>query len=122
MGERKLVTADEVDDETDPNEPAGDITQQLTRRTTTEGGQDLTGWLRMPLAAGQRTGTLHVAFCPPFDEPPTVEAEAISGPACRIKIGPVMAHGVRLDAKLDAAAEAGESVLVWFYAIFSANR
>ena len=106
-----------VADDESPQEPANEVLQQLTRRTTAEGGQELTGWLRMPLATGQRTGSLHVAFCPPFAQPPTVEAEAASGPDCRIKMGQVLAHGVRLDVKLEAAAEADESVLLWFYAV-----
>jgi hypothetical protein len=100
----------------EPSEPAADVVQQLTLRTTTDGGQELSGWLRMNLSTGQRTGTLHVAFCPPFDQPPAVEAEAVAGPDCRIKVDEVMPYGVRLDIKLDAPAENDENVLVSFFA------
>ena len=99
----------------EPAEPAADVVQQLTLRTTAE-GQELSGWLRMKLAAGQRTGTLHVAFCPPFDCPPVVEAEAVYGPECRIKVAEAMRYGVRLEVKLNAQAEEEVSVLVWFFA------
>ena len=105
-----------LDRESEPAEPAADVLQQLTLRTTAEGGQELSGWLRMPLAAGQRTGSLHVAFCPSFDQAPQVQAEAVSGPDCRIKAAQVLPYGARLDVKLDEPAGEDESVLVWFHA------
>jgi len=106
----------DVGKECEPAEPAADVLQQLTLRTTAEGGQELSGWLRLPLAAGQRTGSLHVAFCPPFSHMPQVEAEAVSGPDCRIKAAQVLPYGARLDVKLDEPAQEHEGVLVWFFA------
>ena len=107
-------------EESEPTEPAADVLQQLTLRTTAEGGQELSGWLRMPLTAGQRTGSLHVAFCPSFDQMPQVQAEAVSGPDCRIKAAQVLPYGARLDVKLDEPAGGkDESVLVWFFATVS---
>ncbi len=93
--------------EAEPIEPSADVLQQLTLRTTAEGGQELSGWLRLSLAAGQRTGSLHVAFCPSFDAAPQVQAEAVSGPGCRIKAAQVLPYGARLDVKLDEPAGAG---------------
>jgi len=103
-------------EEQEPIEPAVDVVQQLTLRATAEGGQELSGWLRMPLTAGQRSGSLHVAFCPPFDGAPRVQAEAVAGPDCRIKAAQSLPYGVRLDIKLAAPAAGNESVLVWFFA------
>jgi hypothetical protein len=99
------------------SELAADIVQQLTLRTTPEGVQELSGWLRMNLVTGQRTGTLHVAFCPPFEKPPAVEAEAVSGPDCRIKVAEAQSYGARLEIKLNGSAAADESVLVSFFAV-----
>ena len=107
-------------EEIEPTEPAADVLQQLTLRTTAEGGQELSGWLRIRLIAGQRTGNLHVAFCPSFDRVPQVQAEAVSGPDCRIKAAQVLPYGARLDVKLDEAAAKDESVLVWFHAAVAA--
>ena len=107
--------ANDLSEDLGPLEPAADVLQQLTLRRT-EGGQQLSGWLRMPLAAGQRTGNLHVAFCPPFGQVPQVQAEAVSGPDCRIKAAQVLPYGARLDVKLDEPAAEGEGVLVWFFA------
>ena len=110
-------TADgESADDMEPAEPPADVLQQLTLRTTAEGGQELSGWLRMPLAAGQRTGSLHVAFCPSFARTPKVEVEAVCGPDCRIKAGQVLPYGVRLDIKLNEPARVEESVLAWLHA------
>ena len=83
-------------DEPEPAEPAAEVLQQLTLRTTAEGGQVLSGWLRMPLAAGQRSGNLHVAFCPAFGQIPQVHAEAVSGPDCRIKAAQVLPYGAAI--------------------------
>ena len=104
------------DDLFDEIEPADDVMQQLTFRTTAAGGQEISGWLRMPLAAGQRSGSLHVAFCPPLKDVPEVQAEAYSGPACRIKAAQVLPYGARLDVKLDNPAAEGDSLLVRLFA------
>ena len=78
-------------DDTEPTEPAADVVQQLTLRTTAE-GQELSGWLRMNLAAGQRTGTLHVAFCPAIRLPARSGSlgRGLPGPDCRIKLAEAM--------------------------------
>ena len=56
------------------------------------------------------------ASCFSFDQIPHVEAEAISGPDCRIKAAQVLPYGARLDVKLDEPAKESEGVLVWFFA------
>jgi hypothetical protein len=109
-------------DADEPSEPAADVVQQLTLRTTAEGGQELSGWLRMNLLPGQRNGTLHVAFCPPFDRPPLVEAEQVAGPDCRIKVAEAQTYGARLDIKLNALAVGEENVLVSFFAASGATQ
>ncbi|MEI8375693.1 MAG: hypothetical protein WCJ35_22960, partial [Planctomycetota bacterium] len=116
-GSREQGLADgDLIEEPEPTEPAADVLQQLTLHITAEGGQELSGWLRMPLVAGQRTGSLHVAFCPSFSRMPQVQAETVSGPDCRIKAAQVLPYGARLDVKLDEPAREDESVLVWFHA------
>jgi hypothetical protein len=106
-------------DDLEPAEPPDDVLQQLTLRGIPEGGHELSGWLRMPLAAGQRTGSLHVAFCPSFDDVPAIQAEQVSGPDCRVKASQVLPYGARLDVKLEEAAREEGSVLVWLYAACS---
>jgi hypothetical protein len=81
------------------------VTQQLTRLRAADGSDVLQGWLRAPLAAGQRTAHLHVAFCPPFATSPRLEFAQTGGPAARIKQGQLLAYGVRLDVKLSPTDE-----------------
>jgi hypothetical protein len=115
------LNSDDAIEELEAAEPGDDILQQLTLRSDATGTQELSGWLRLRLATGQRNGNLHVAFCPSFDSLPQVQAEAVSGPDCRVKAAQVLSHGARLDIKLDKPAEQGESVLVWFRAAKSAD-
>jgi hypothetical protein len=93
-----------------------DITQQLTRSQTADGAEELSGWLRLSFAAGQRTGSVHVAFCPPFAAAPELEVEQIDGPEARIKPAQLLSYGARLDLKLAAASDEPTSVLLQFSA------
>ena len=65
--------------------PPDEVTQQLTRSQAADGTEELAGWLRIKFAAGQRTGSLHVAFCPPFVATPELAVTQIDGPEARIK-------------------------------------
>jgi len=104
-------------DELEPKEPDADVLQQFTLRATAAGGQELSGWLRVSLRAGQRTGSSHLAFCPAFNRMPTVLAEPVSGPACQIKAAQILPYGARLDLKLDEPTKEDASILVWVFAV-----
>lgn len=93
-----------------------DVSQQLTRSQTADGIEELSGWLRLSFAAGQRTGSVHVAFCPPFAAVPELEVEQVDGPEARIKPAQLLPYGARLDLKLAAASEEPTSVLLQFSA------
>lgn len=93
-----------------------DILQQLTRCRAADGTEELTGWLRLAFAAGQRTGSIHVAFCPPFGLTPELAVEQLDGPDTRIKTAQLLPYGARLDLKLAAAADEATSVLLQFSA------
>ncbi len=92
--------------------PSAEVTQQLTRGRTARGADVLSGWLRAPLEAGQRTASVHVAFCPPFSRAPHATVEQRDGPKARIKTVQLLPYGVRFDLKLaDPAAESTDVVL-----------
>lgn len=99
-----------------PAWPADDVLQQLVRSRAADGSERLAGWLRIPFAAGQRTGSEHVAFCPPFDRTPHVAVEQLDGPAVRVKTAQLLPHGVRLDLKLAAVTEEPVAVILRFSA------
>jgi hypothetical protein len=96
--------------------PSEDVTQQLMRSRTADGTEELSGWLRPAFAAGQRTGSIHVAFCPPFAGTPELAVEQIGGPEARIKTAQLLPYGVRLDLKLAATADQPTTVLLQFSA------
>ena len=96
--------------------PAAEVTQQFTRSETADGVEELCGWLRLPFASGQRTGSVHVAFCPPLRVTPELRVEQIEGPEARIKMAQVLPYGARFDLKLAAAVEEPTAVLLQFTA------
>jgi hypothetical protein len=94
--------------------PASDVLQQLTRSMAADGSGQLSGWLRVPFAAGQRTGSAHVAFCPPFAGTPEFAVEQLDGPESRIKTAQLLPYGARLDLKLESPADEPTNVLLQF--------
>ncbi|MBX3412200.1 MAG: hypothetical protein KF708_05730 [Pirellulales bacterium] len=78
--------------------------QQITRTRSDEGVEAVEGRLGVELAAGQRTATAHVAFCPPFARVPRIEV-AVDGEEARVKLAQALPHGARFDVKLNAPAE-----------------
>ncbi len=80
--------------------PDGQTLQRLVRTRSADGTETIEGWLRASLAAGQRTASVHVAFCPPLPRPPEVAAEQVDGPPARITAAPTLPYGVRFDLKL----------------------
>jgi hypothetical protein len=96
--------------------PASEVIQQLVRSRMADGSEILAGRLRVPLAAGQRTASVHVAFCPPFARAPEAKIEQIDGPEARIKTAQNLPFGARFDVKLVEPSEEEGSVLLEFRA------
>lgn len=96
--------------------PAEAVRQQFTRYEAEDGSDTLSGWLRVEFAPGQRTASVHLAFCPPFSRVPTLLLEQAEGPAVRIKTGQLLAYGARIDLKLASPGEETASALVQFTA------
>ncbi len=92
--------------------PDGNVLQQLVRSRASDGTESLHGWLRVPLAANQRTAAVHVAFCPPFAAAPRVDVEQREGPAARIKPAQVLPYGARFDLKLAEPTEISTFILL----------
>ncbi len=97
-----------------------EIVQLLTRRRDADGREELFGRLRAAFAPGQRTTSVHVAFCPPLEATPEVTVEQIAGPTARIKTAQVLPYGARIDLKLAAPAQQPANVLLQFSARASA--
>jgi hypothetical protein len=67
-------------------------------------------------AAGQRTGTIHVAFCPSLRVTPELAVEQMEGPEARIKTAQLLPYGARVDLKLASPAQESTTVLLQFTA------
>ncbi len=106
------TAATEIDEEL----PSEAVLQQLTRSCSADGNEEIAGFLRMTFSPGQRTGNLHVAFCPPFPSTPELLVEQVDGPEVRVKLAQVLPYGARLDLKLAIAANEPTSVLLQFAA------
>ncbi|MEN6449978.1 MAG: hypothetical protein ABFC96_05775 [Thermoguttaceae bacterium] len=111
--DRRMDAVDLADDDAVPPE---NVIQQLTRSRADDGAEQIAGWLRARFAPGQRTVSIHVAFCPPLESVPEVEVEQVDGPEARIKAAQSLPYGVRLDLKLVAAIDEPASVLLQFSA------
>ncbi len=92
------------------------VTQQLVRSTEADGSDRLSGWMRVPMASGQRSASVHMAFCPQFSRAPKVTVEQLEGPRARLKTVQVLPHGARVDLKLAGACEQRDSVVLRFSA------
>ena len=100
--------------------PGEEVLQQLTRSRTADGGELLSGWLRVDLAAGQRTANLHVAFCPPFARAPRISVQQVDGPETRVKTVQTLPYGVRFDLKVADEEPEASTLLLQFAAEVSA--
>lgn len=104
-----------VDEEETEESAVGDadISQQITRRREAA-GEVIEGWLRAPVAAGQRHATAHIAICPPLEGIAEGFAEQCDGPSANVRVGLLLPQGVRFDVKLDQPAEHDAAVTIEF--------
>ncbi len=105
-----------------PIMPEKDVSQHLVRSSTAQGGDMLCGVMRLDFSAGQRTGNLHVAFCPPFAAIPEITAVQVDGPEARIKIAQLLPYGARMDVKLAEPSDQAAGVLVQITAWIERQR
>ena len=89
---------------------SGTLLQQMSRSRTAEGHESIHGTLVAEFSPGERTATLHVAFCPPFEKLPHVAAEIADGPDASVKVAQVLHNGVRLEVRLSEPAEFSTAV------------
>jgi uncharacterized membrane protein YhaH (DUF805 family) len=92
------------------------LLQQITRSRSANGCEAIDGTVVAEFAPGERTAVVHVAFCPPFERVPSVEAEVADGPACDVKITQTLHQGARLEARLSRASTAPQRVTIEFAA------
>jgi hypothetical protein len=92
------------------------VLQQLTRFRTAGGYEAIRGTLLAEFAVGQREASVHVAFCPPFERLPEVEAHAGDDSAADVKVTQRLHHGAQLDVRLARPAQLPHAVSIEFFA------
>jgi hypothetical protein len=92
------------------------VDQEIVRLIDAEMGTVIQGRLRVPFEAGQRTASVHVAFCPPLRKVPSVAVEVLSGPDGTAKVGVSLVQGARFDVRLEQPTSEATAVTVAFFA------
>ncbi|QGJ71394.1 Hypothetical protein PBC10988_30990 [Planctomycetales bacterium 10988] len=114
-----LAAADQVeaDHEEVEGESDGAISRQTRYRTETE--EQVVGWCEVSFAAGQRTASAHIGFCPPLPSTPEIEAEITQGEEVRLTSKQTLLHGAGWELKRTGSAEAPATVRFEFCAVAS---
>src|SRR5262245_54314367 len=107
---RSVVQSESTLQEEEPKLPAN-LLQQVTRVLDETGGESVHAVLRAVVPAGDRQGTVHVAFCPPLVQAPQLVAHALDG-AADVRITQAETFGARLELRLPATAAEDQGVLV----------
>ena len=102
--------------ETDIETPTENILQQLTRIRLEDGTEAIRGELTAEFATGERQTTLYVAFCPPFERLPQIEANIADDSDATVKVAQFLHNGAQLEVRLPDAAEEPFRVTVELYA------
>lgn len=89
-----------------------EIIQHVTRWRQDNQGELLRAVLRADLEPNERSGSLHIAFCPPLPGIPELELEQLEGPAAVCKVAEVQTYGARIDIRLLAPSTGPLSVWV----------
>jgi hypothetical protein len=109
-----IRVADVVDLEADGD--AEKVLQNLTRVRTAEGHDAIRGTLVAEFEPGARQTTLHIAFCPPFERLPEIDANLVDDSDAELKLTQAFHHGAQFEVRLPEAAEESLSVEFEFYA------
>jgi hypothetical protein len=93
------------------------VLQRVTRFLSDDGRASLYGELHAELAAGERDATLFVAFCPPFQRLPQVEAHLTDDIVADVTLTQVLHNGAQLDVRLPRPAAGATSIALELLAV-----
>jgi len=98
------------------SDDARNVVQQMTRTRDQAGNEFVFGQARVEFLSGERSQSIHLAFCPPLAEHPRVSAEHAGGTPAAITVAQAEPFGARFDVRLSATARQQESVMIEFEA------
>lgn len=100
--------------------PPRDALLSACRREVLAGGiEQVQGWVALDFVPGQRQQVAHVAFCPPFERVPDVQAALRDDPAAsaaRISVTHALPQGARIEVRLAGPAPAARRQIVEYRA------
>jgi hypothetical protein len=91
---------------------AGVPLQNLTRYRSPDGTHSIHGTLLAEFEPGDRSTTIHAAFCPPFEVLPEVEVEVADDSFAIVKLTQLLHNGVEIDVRLPQPAVEEQHVTV----------
>ncbi len=95
---------------------AEQVLQEITRVRTSDGVEAIRGTLVAEFGAGQRDAMLYVAFCPPFERLPEIEAEVADDSPAAVKVAQRLHNGTQLEVRLPKPAEEPRAVTIQLFA------
>jgi hypothetical protein len=86
--------------------------QQLTRYRAADGTHTIHGTLLAEFEPGDRSTTIYVGFCPPFERLPTVEVEAAGDSFATAKLSQLLHNGVQIEVRLPKSPDEKQTVTI----------
>jgi hypothetical protein len=91
--------------------------QRITRYRSPDGVESIHARLSAEVPRGERSANVHVAFCPPFERLPTVEAYLTDDISAEVNLTQVLHHGAQIEIRLPTPAHARTPVNVELMAV-----
>lgn len=87
-------------------------------RSVGPAGEDICwGQIRSEFLPGQRTASIHLEFCPPFQRSPELHVEQVDGADATVKTTQILPYGARLEVRLAQSASECFETRIEFSAI-----
>jgi hypothetical protein len=88
------------------------LIQEFQRYRSVDGLETVRATIAAEFAPHQRTAALYMAFCPPFETLPRVEANSSAGPPATIKLVQSLHNGAQIEVRLAQGRDREETVTV----------
>jgi hypothetical protein len=93
----------------------GQLLQELRRYRGGDGRETVRGMLLAEFSPGERSATLFVAFCPPFEQLPNVDVDVADDSAI-VNKAQVLHHGTQIEVRLRSPSACKQNVIVELFA------
>ena len=88
------------------------VFHQSSRARNAEGGEVLEFYCRSVFPPAERSQTVHLAFCPPLDNIPSLKVDHFAGSPASFKIAEVQSYGARIEVRLAGIRDHRQEVVI----------